>query len=154
MTERYRSPDMQAAMRFVHEQLHERLKDPQYRAELIGPDPDRRTHPELQVADMFEQIGSYVKYGMIGGKPFTDLGGSLVRNMWDGTKDAIALRRFGSNSSSMYENFEYLAALANEFQQKYPDGNYPRGVQRLMKESEWKNLGTSATDGAPARPTT
>lgn len=52
----------------------------------MSPNPDRRAHKELLVADMLEQTGSYIKYG--------------------GTD------------------------------------NYPRGVRRLMNETEWRELGS------------
>jgi hypothetical protein len=123
---------VQSAIRFVHEHLPERLRDPQYRAELLGPDTDRRTHPELIVADMFEQIGSYVKYGMIDKNQLLDVAGGFAISMWEASKEAVALRREGTGSSSIYENFEYLVVLAKDFAKQHPDGNYPRGVRRLM----------------------
>jgi len=140
LTEAWGGENIQHANRFVYTELPERLRDPQYRAELMSPDPDRRAHKELMVADMLEQTGSYVKYGMIDGQQFLDISGGYVRHMWECLKPVVAMRRAATNSASLYENFEYLAVLEQDFRKNHPLDNYPRGVRRLMTEAEWRDL--------------
>ncbi len=141
LTEAWRGEDIQSANRFIHTELPARLKDPTYRAELMSADPDRRSHKELLVADMLEQTGSYIKYGMIDGQQFLDITSGYVRHMWDCLKPVVAMRRVATNSAAMYENFEYLAVLEQDFSAKHKGDNYPRGVRRLMDEKEWRDLG-------------
>jgi hypothetical protein len=105
----------------------------------MGPDPDRRTHPELFVADMLEQTGSYIKYGMIDGEQFLDLTNTYIIHTWANLKEVVLLRRAASGSSSMYENLEYLTVLAQDFENRFKDGNYPRGMRRLTTDAEWQN---------------
>lgn len=138
--DRFRSDSIQQATRFVHDELPARLKDDQFRDELLAPDTDRRSHPELRIADLFEQVGADVKYGMIEASSLLDVGGMWIQNMWDRLYPVVALRRAGTGSNSMYENFEYLALLAGKFKEKHPDGNYPAAVPRLMPENDWKRL--------------
>jgi hypothetical protein len=61
--------------------------------------------------------------------------------MWDCLKPIVAMRRVATNSAAIYENFEYLAVLEQDFQAKHKGDNYPRGVRRLMDEKEWRELG-------------
>jgi hypothetical protein len=140
LTEAWRSDALQGANKFIREELPGKLRDPKYRAELMVPDPDRRTHPELMVADMLEQTGSYVKYGMIDGEQFLDLTNSYIIHMWDSLKEVVLLRRAASGGNSMYENLEYLAVRAQDFENRFKDGNYPRGTRRLVSDAEWQNV--------------
>jgi hypothetical protein len=142
LAQAWRGEDVQFANRFIHTELPERLRDPAYRAELMGPNPDRRSHKELVVADMLEQTGSYVKYGMISSPQLLDIASGYIPLMWDALKPVVAMRRVATNSASTYENFEYLAVLEQDFSAKHEDGNYPRGVRRLMTEAEWRDLGS------------
>lgn len=142
LTQAWGGEDVQAANRFIHAELPVRLREPQYRAELMAPNPDRRAHKELLVADILEQTGSYIKYGMIDGQQFLDITGGYVRHMWGCLKPVVAMRRVAMNSASLYENFEYLAVLEQDFTAKHGGDNYPRGVRRLMKETEWRDLGS------------
>jgi len=142
LTELWRGEEVQQANKFIQDDLAARLRDPSYGAELMTPNPSRRTHPELLVADMLEQTGSYIKYGMIDGQQFLDISGGYVRNIWDSLKPVVAKRRVATNSSSMYENFEYLAVLEQDFRAKHGTDNYPRGVRRLMDEKERRELGS------------
>ena len=140
VTQTWRGDEIQEANRFIHAELPAKLKDPVYRAELSAPDPDRRAHIELLVADMLEQTGSYIKYGMLDGQQFIDITGGYVRHMWESLKPVVTLRRAAMKSASLYENFEYLAVLEQDFSAKHGGDNYPRGVRRLMNESEWRDL--------------
>jgi hypothetical protein len=146
LTEAWRGDAIQQANKFIHAELPARLGDADYRAELMAQDPNRQTHPELLVADMLEQTGSYIKYGMIDGQQFLDIVAGYVTHMWDCLKGVVALRRIATNSSSLYENFEYLAVLAQDFYAKHQAGNYPRGVRRLMTEPEWRDLAARFTE--------
>lgn len=136
---RWESDAVQSASSFVESQLKAKLKDPNYRASLWHHNPDRREHPELRVADWCEQMGSYIKYGMIAEGQYLDLGGWYILSMWEQLQDVVAIRRAVSGSA-MYENFEFLAARSKAFADAHPDGNYPRGVPRLMPDEVWKKL--------------
>lgn len=140
LTEAWRGDVFQAANTFVREELPARMQDPAFRAQLIRPDPDRRYHPELFVADMLEQTGSYIKYGMIDGEQFLDLTNSYIIHTWDNLREVVLLRRAASGGNSMYENFEYLAVLAQDFESKFTGGNYPRRMRRLISDAEWQVL--------------
>ncbi len=140
LTEAWRSDRVQHANQFVLAELPDRLRDPAYRAQLLSVEPDRRTHPELAVADMLEQTGSYIKYGMIDGEQFLDITSSYILHMWRSLKDVVALRRAATGRNAMYENLEYLSAKAIAFDRRHKDGNYPRRTPRLMTKADWEQL--------------
>ncbi len=142
LTEQWRGDAIQQANKFIQEELPQRLRDSVYRAELMAPAPSRKTHPELLVADMIEQTGSYVKYGMIDPKQFLDISGKYVGHMWVCLKEVVAIRRVAVNSATLYENFEYLVVLEQDYTARQGDDHYPRGVRRLMNETEWRELGS------------
>ena len=102
---------MQAATHFIEHELPQRLHEPDFIAQLLEINTDRRQHPELRVCDFLEQQGSYIKHGMIDQKQYMDLVGAYVSSMWHALKPVVALRRAARDSSAMYENFEYVASL-------------------------------------------
>ncbi len=144
---RWESDAVQSASSFVETQLKAKLDDPNYREGLWHRNPDRREHPELRVADWCEQMGSYIKYGMISQEQYLDLGAWYIDSMWEQLQKVVAIRRAASGRSAMFENFEFLAARSKAWAAAHPSGNYPRGVPRLMSDEVWKEL---ADQGARA----
>lgn len=114
---------------FVRSELPERLTDADFRAGLERLPVDRRVHPELHIADMYEEIGSYVRGGLIDENQFL-LGHWLnVLLYWSLLSPAMALVRV--HSPHTFENFEYLAARALRWRKRHPRGNYPPTLARV-----------------------
>ena len=137
---RWESDDLQSAADFVESKLQARLQDPDFRESLWIINPDRRVHQELRVADWCEQLGSYIKYGMMSDQQYLDIGSWYVSSMWDQLREVVAIRRAATGSNAMYENFEYLAAQAKAFSAAHRGGNYPRHTPRLMVDEDWRRL--------------
>jgi hypothetical protein len=58
--------ELDAAFEFVSTQLHARLQDPAFRAELESSvAPSREAHKELRLADYYEHVGTYIKQQLI-----------------------------------------------------------------------------------------
>jgi len=138
--ERWESDTLQAAADFVETKLPAKMKDSEFLDSLWVVTPDRRVHQELRVADWCEQMGSYIKYGMIDEAQYLDLGAFYVSSMWDQLRDVIVIRRAATGTNAMFENFEFLAARAKAFNAAHPAGNYPRRVKHLITEEEWRKL--------------
>jgi hypothetical protein len=137
---RWESDTLQSAADFVETKLPAMMKDPDFLNSLWAGTPDRRVHQELRVADWCEQMGSYIKYGMIDESQYLDLGAFYVASMWDQLRDVISIRRAATGTNAMFENFEFLAARAKAFNAAHPRGNYPRATPRLLLEGEWRKL--------------
>jgi hypothetical protein len=148
-TARWQSDEVQSGTLFVETQLPAKLRDPDYRASLLQINPDRRSHPELKVADWFEQMGSFIKYGLIAESQYMDLAQGYTRSMWEQLREVVALRRAAVANNSMYENFEYLAARSKMFNAGRNHTNYPRGTPRLMRDEEWQQLAAARTTTMP-----
>ena len=138
-TEWWETPQMQNAIRFVRDDLAERLRDERYRAELLRGVASRSDHPELVVCDWIEQAGSYIKYGLLAEDQFLDLAGAFISSMWGSLQPVVAMRRIGGGAA-VFENFEYLAVRSNAWLRGHPAGNYPSGCARLMTQERAQAL--------------
>ncbi|MDQ6766619.1 MAG: hypothetical protein M3Z41_02290 [Candidatus Eremiobacteraeota bacterium] len=125
----------QRANTFINVELAAKLRDPDYRRELLGGTIDRTAHPELVAADWCEQAGSCIKYGLIAEAQFLDLCGAYVDGTWEALKEVVAIRRVALGPA-LYENFEYIAALGKRWGRTHKRGNYPNRVPRLLSDEE------------------
>src|SRR5581483_5165082 len=97
----------------------EKMKDPQYVALLSSPRTiDRKTHLEFLALDLWEQIGTYCKHGLIDENILLDVTSGQVSRGWECAEPAITILRKTTGPSSM-ENFEYLAVRAKLWAEKY-----------------------------------
>ena len=123
------SKTLDEAYMFVVNDLAHAMEDPQFRADLESPRSQNRfVHKELLVCDYFEQVGGYIKLGLISGDVFLEYGNP--ERYWDLCAPALELYR-RNRGPSTYENFEYLVVLAQDWETRHPDGNYPAGMRRL-----------------------
>lgn len=137
------SAALEEAFEFVARDLQRRMTDPAFRAELESRvPPDRRVHKELTMCDYFEQIGGYVKLGLISADVFLEFGNP--ERYWNLCAPALELYR-RSRGPATYENFEYLVVLSQDWDRRHPEGNYPHGVRRLALQ----NTGHGNDEAAP-----
>lgn len=123
-------PQVQQGFDFVRDDLAGRLKDPNFRADLEDDNVDRRVHVELYACDYWEQIGSYVKYGLLEEDSFLDVAGATINRFWKQLWPVISIMR-KTRGDSLYENFEYIVVRSRLFISKHPDGLYPKGLPRV-----------------------
>lgn len=134
----FRSPEVQAALRYVQERLPARLEDPNYRNELavIGF-VNTDVHPELIACNWFNEMGTLLKHGLISEDTFMDLFARLIRYYWKALAPAVSIMR-RSRGAGQYHDFEYLAIRAEGWVERYPHGYFPRGVARSALPDPWK----------------
>ena len=129
------------ARRFVITELASKLKDPEFRYQVANSaaraDETQAVMSQAAiVADYYEGLGLLVKTGL--------LDRDLALNMWSGDAPgawdrlapifAIFRRRQGQVA---WENFEYLAVLAQDWIAAHPKGAYPAGTRRIGLKDEW-----------------
>lgn len=124
------SPEMQNHIQYTRTVLQEKLKDPAVVAEYAAGGISRASHPEMLVADFWEQIGTFAKWELVDERSWLDILSSQVVAAWRLLEVPITAMR-SSAGLSAFENFEYLAARAMLWQQRYPDGAYPKGTPRM-----------------------
>ena len=130
----FEDKDFQVKLTWLRDEFPAKMKDPKFIAELHYPGSLSRTdHPELAIADLWEQTGVYIKYGLVSEDAFMDLVGGSVLQLWNTIADAIRIRR-EVTSDAAYENFEYVAARAREWRRKHPT-SYPPHTPRLIERA-------------------
>jgi hypothetical protein len=110
--------------------LSENLPDPEYRRGITDGVFERRGNAWLNLLNSYEWVGSLIKHGLIPEEPFMDVYSSRLLSAWEIVEQVVALRR-RCGDQSLWENFEYLVVRAREWERQFPEGAYPRGVQRL-----------------------
>jgi hypothetical protein len=109
----------------------QKVKDPQYVAALGTPRSlGRVKYPEFLALDMWEQIGTYCKYGLIDKRILLDITSAQVLTAWTNAEPAISIIREHTGPSA-FENFEYLATCAMLWIRRYPNGTYPARLARM-----------------------
>lgn len=133
----FRSPELQEALRYVQSYLDQKLYDPDYRDELarIGF-IDARAHPEMTVCNWFNEMGTLVKNQIVDPNVFLDHFARLINMYWKMLSPVVAILR-RNRGELQYQNFEYLAALAQNWIAHHPKGHFPKGVHHMQPQDVW-----------------
>ncbi|HKU66155.1 MAG TPA: hypothetical protein VJP85_00075 [Candidatus Baltobacteraceae bacterium] len=131
------SAEFKRAVRFIRYELPDRMRsDSEFRRTLLA-----NTGPEAEmIADVGEffdfEASQLVKHNMVDARLACDWLYSPVVPCWDALAPLISSRR-AMLGYSVWEDFEYLALLCKRFRQRYPEGTYPRGTERLPLPAPW-----------------
>jgi hypothetical protein len=136
------SPDFVEARRFVEHELPPILRDPEKRALLQhGRAAPSDVRLAIMLGNFYENIGMFVRLKIVDRETVCELWNGLIAEAWSGLAPMLALLRTDSHNFDVWENFEYLAMLVEDWQAQHPAGTYPRGARRL-----------TLPDGLPAEP--
>ncbi|MBV8459568.1 MAG: hypothetical protein JOZ50_02825 [Candidatus Eremiobacteraeota bacterium] len=132
------SPEVQRGIRFIQHEFATKMEDPLFRQELdTASAVDHEDHPELNVLDFFDNVGNYVVFGNVREALILHPAGQLIVNVWESLSPAIAIMR-RKRGRQLYISFEYLAARARTWMERYPDGYAPKGFVRLPNPDVWQ----------------
>ena len=97
----------------------------------------------VTIGNSFELIGGMVRNNIVPKHIFLQNYWWVVVTAWDRLKDWVALLREYSGSPGMYEDFEYLTVLSQQWSRKHPD-SYAKGAPRItlanpypLQEEAW-----------------
>jgi hypothetical protein len=138
-------PEEQKRRDYVLNDLETRLQDADFRKSLMEHPVDPSVHIELKVCDFFEQVGNYLKRGLIDESAYLDTACDFVETMWEKLEPVIAIMR-RTRDETLYDNFEYLTARARLWSARHPRGNYPQSTRRVAIRDSWL-----ITDNAASR---
>lgn len=124
---------------YVLNELETRLANPDFRKTLEHHPVDPQVHVELHVCDFFEQIGNYVKRGLIDEEAYLDTACDFVDTMWRKLEPVIAIMR-RTRDESLYDNFEYLVVRSRKWIEDHPNGDYPSETPRIAINDKWLTL--------------
>ncbi|MBV9332649.1 MAG: hypothetical protein JO146_01445 [Candidatus Eremiobacteraeota bacterium] len=133
----FRTPELQAALTYLQEQLPQRLEDSAYRQELerIGY-VDTAAHPEMVACNWLNVMGTLVARGYVSEDAFMDLFARLIVYCWRQVAPAIAIMR-RTRGEGQYHDFEYLAARAAAWVKHHPRGTFPLNYRREPLADRW-----------------
>lgn len=144
------APDFREAQRFVSFELPKRLLDP--REQLRIAQPQSQFEGEYQainsVANFFENLGVFVKNRIIEKELACDLWSGVVLRNWRALLPIVTFVREDLASPSVWENFEYLAVISEEYMQSHPDGSYPKNVRHMRADRSFIDAVTAARSQA------
>ncbi|MBV8172042.1 MAG: DUF4760 domain-containing protein [Candidatus Eremiobacteraeota bacterium] len=89
------------------------------------------------VGNFYEELGILVKNEAIDKDLVLDRWSANITGAWERMARYIAWARKCSNSDLVYENFEYLVVLAEDWLERYAGGTYPKGMRRLTMPDTW-----------------
>lgn len=125
----FQQPHMHELFDYIRHELPRRMQDADFRAGLEQSPVDRREHPELYMCDLYDQVGSYVRSGLID----ADV---LAQSHWFNVilnrtilEPVITICR--RTRPHVFENFECLVAYAMRWKQEHQQGNYPTSLPRV-----------------------
>lgn len=135
------SPDFERASNYLLRDFTRRLQDPEVRKMIAtpGPAPDELL-PVRKVCTFMETFGTLVKNGIIDRNIACDLWGYVVLQNWEVVAPFVVNRRVAVNNPSIFENFEYLAAISKAWYDEHPAGSYPANVARMPYPEIWPEL--------------
>ncbi len=140
LREQFSAPDFNDALLFVMREFPRQYADLEARRRMIvAPLPKEFLNVRL-VGNFFENLGLLVKRGVIDGDIVSDLWGEAIHNAWKSLEPFITNRRYHLGNPASYDNFEYLAMVAERFKNRYPNGTYPAGFPRKVLPSPWTDV--------------
>ena len=137
------SADFQEARHLIAAEVAVKLRDPAFRRQFA--DPSARTDETrpfigkiIMMANFYENIGTFVKAGLIDSDLALDLWSGVVIGAWERLAPLVAiLRRPSASGPNLWENFEYLTVLSQDWVATHPKGMYPAGLRRIELKDEW-----------------
>lgn len=150
------SQSFRDAVVLIQERMRSAIEDPTFREyeiacsrdqKVVGVDPGFVTlrQASLRVGNAYEKLGELIKLGMVDRDLVLDRYCGNVFNTWKRLEPLTALARDVIGSQLPWENFEYVAVLAEDWLKSHPGGAYPRGVRRMQLTNPWPIAGPVAT---------
>lgn len=131
-TETIESAQFERSRSFVLNDLPRILSDP---VQVRALDWRNTLPPEITpmraVCNHFESVGAFIKLGNVDGRVACELWAFVVLECWKAIAPVAALVRKRTGRDAIWENFEYLAVLAERHITAHPGGTYPSGAARM-----------------------
>jgi hypothetical protein len=142
LRETTQTPSFQAAQHFIGGELTKKLQDPAFRYEVGLPATARSDEMRSLIAKVnpigsfCEGMGVLVKTGLVDRELVLDLWSEQLIGYWERLAPMTAIYRRRSGDA-LWENFEYLTVIAQDWLAANPKGTYPAGVRRIGLKDEW-----------------
>ena len=135
--------------------LEAALNDPVYRDYTIAlssgqaPPAVEQQYVELRravllIGNAYEELGILVKNGIVEKSLFLDRYCWVILLRWKELEKQTALTREATGQGAIWENFEYIAVLSEDWLQ-HQHSTYPKGMRRMQLTNPWPIAQVRAT---------
>jgi hypothetical protein len=125
------SAEFEAARRFIQNDLPRLMKEPHFAERAEKRVLDNELAPLQLIGNVYESLGIFCKYGIIDKAVACDLFSGPILSSWTALIPFLAIRRRRLDAPALWENFEFLAVLCEDFEIRHPDGAYPKWARRI-----------------------
>jgi hypothetical protein len=137
------SEELRAALHFIHTELPIKLRDPAFRYQLnnsaMRTDENRPLIGKVNVVgNFYEDMGVLVKAGLVDRKLALEILSRNTLNAWKSLAPVTAMSR-REMGDEVWENFEYLAVLSQDWIAVHRKGTYPQRMRRITLKDEWRD---------------
>jgi hypothetical protein len=91
----------------------------------------------VTVGNYFESLGVLVKLGLIDRDLALEMWSWNSVLAWERLAPLTAIGRRESDDTALWEHFEYMVVLSQDWFSAHPKGTYPAGVRRIGLKDEW-----------------
>ena len=141
LRETQETPHFQAGQQLMLTELPIKMRDPLFRQQVA--DPRSRTDEMrsfitqvTSIGNYYEGMGLLVKTGLVDAHLVLEMWCSQAVQNWERLAPFIAIHRRAAGDG-VWENFEYLTTLAQDWIAAHPNGTYPHGRRRIPVKDEW-----------------
>jgi hypothetical protein len=144
LSERQQNPEYVRALHFVYSDLPSAMGDPAFRYQLAhrwartAQYNDKISKTEA-IGDWYERLGLLARSGLVDRQLLVETYSALVTDAWNALAEVTAIMR-EHYGRSLWENFEYITVLSQDWEAKHRDGVYPRGLRRIETPNSWHAL--------------
>jgi hypothetical protein len=129
------------ALALLRLRLPAMVDDPKFRAynacadrgqeqEVVVPEYEELRQAANLIGNSYEELGILVKQGIVDKDIFLDRYSWVILRYWKLIDKALVDARDATGQPAIWENFEYLAVLSEDWMRQHPS-LYPKGVRRM-----------------------
>ena len=145
--EHFSSSEFKHAEEMVVHKLSPAMSDSAFREYVLAfvrdPAPREVEHGYVElrrsavlIGNVYEELGILVKAGIVDKKLFLDRYCTVIIRSWNRLLDFTAFIRDVQNDRGIWENFEYITVLAEDWLRAHQT-SYPHGVRHLDVRNRW-----------------
>ncbi|HME81183.1 MAG TPA: hypothetical protein VKF82_03790 [Candidatus Eremiobacteraceae bacterium] len=145
--ENFSRDEFKQAEQLVVHKLGPAMSDPAFRRYVVAfvrdPSPAevephfvKVRQAAILIGNTYEELGILVKTGIVDAELFLDRYCAVINRSWNRLADFTALARESNDDPGIWENFEYVTVLSQDWMKKFAS-SYPKGMRRLEIRSQW-----------------
>ena len=143
LRETHEHPEFQAARHFVLTQLAEKMNDPEFRYQVGHRTARTAENASLigyatTLGNFYEAMAMMIRKGFVDRELALEIWNGPVVYTWQALEPVTAINR-RAVGRILWENFEYLTVLSQDWLAQHSEGTYPPGIRRIDLKDAWLN---------------